>query len=102
MPKNKIVDVGGVRYTVRGLTFEELVKLGSAGTEEKGSKVVVAEVLSRCLIKPRLGREQIARLDDGTLVALVTGVLDIARSGMMDMGFAPMPPGKGPPRDMIV
>lgn len=102
MPKNKIIDVGGTRYTVRGLTFEELVKLGSSGAEEKESKAVVAEVLSRCLIEPRLERDEITRLDEKTLVALVTEVLDIAKSGMMDMGFVPMPPDKGPPRDMVV
>ena len=102
MPRNKVVDVGGIRYTVRGLTFEELVKLGSASTEEKESKAVVAEVLSRCLIEPRLRREQITGLDDGTLVALVAEVLDIARSNMEGMGFVAMPPDKGPPRDMVV
>jgi hypothetical protein len=99
MPRNKVVDVGGTKYTVRGLTFEELVKLGSANAEEKESKVVVAEVLSRCLIEPKLKNEQITRLDDKTLVALVSESLDI-NSGMMEMGFVPMPQDKGPP-DMI-
>ena len=101
MPKNKIVDVGGTRYRVRGLTFEELVRLGSAGAEEKGSKAVVAEVLSRCLLEPRLESEQIIRLPDKTLVVLVTEVLDIAKSSLEGMGFVSMPSDKGPPRDMI-
>jgi len=92
MPKNKIVDVGGTRYTVRGLTFEELVKLGSANAEEKESQMVVAEVLSRCLIDPRLGHEQITSLDDKTLVALVAEVLDIAKSNLEGMRFVAMPP----------
>jgi hypothetical protein len=92
MPKNKIVDVGGTRYTVRGLTFEELVKLGSANAEEKESRMVVAEVLSRCLIDPRLGHEQITSLDDKTLVALVAEVLDIAKSNLEGMRFVAMPP----------
>ena len=92
MPKNKIVDVGGTRYTVRGLTFEELVKLGSANAEEKESGMVVAEVLSRCLIDPRLGHEQITSLDDKTLVALVAEVLDIAKSNLEGMHFVAMPP----------
>jgi hypothetical protein len=101
MPKNKIVDVGGTRYTVRGLTFEELVKLGSASTEEKESKAVVAEVLSRCLIEPHLKNEDIRKLDEKTLVALVSEVLDLAKGSLEGMGFVAMPPDKGPPRDMI-
>ena len=91
MPKNKIVDVGGTRYTVRGLTFEELVKLGSANAEEKESRMVIAEVLSRCLIDPRLGHEQITSLDDKTLIALVAEVLDIAKSNLEGMRFVAMP-----------
>jgi hypothetical protein len=102
MPKNKVVDVGGTRYMVRGLTFEELVKLGSASTEEKESRAVVSEVLSRCLIDPRLRHEDITRLDDKTLVALVIEVLDIAKNGLEDMGFVSMPPDRGLLRDMIV
>jgi len=86
---------------VRGLTFEELVKLGSASTEEKESRAVVAEVLSRCLIDPRLRHEQITSLDDKTLVALVAEVLDIAKSNLEGMRFVAMPPDRGPPRDMI-
>ena len=101
MPKNKVVDVGGTRYTVRGLAFEELVKLGSANAEEKESRMVVTEVLSRCLIDPRLGHEQITSLDDKTLVALVAEVLDIAKSNLEGMRFVAMPPDRGPPRDMI-
>jgi hypothetical protein len=90
MPKNKIVNVGGTRYTMRGLTFEELVKLGSGNAEEKEIKTVVAEVLSHCLIEPKLKHEQITRLDDKTLITLVSEVLDIAKSGI-ELGFVPMP-----------
>jgi hypothetical protein len=91
MPKKKSVDVRGTRYTVRGLTFEELVKLGSTGAKEKESKAVVAEVLSRCLIEPKLGHDQIANLSNKRLVALVSEVLDITKSGMTDRGLVPMP-----------
>lgn len=76
---------------MRGLTFEELVRLGSASAEEKASKAVVAEVLSRCLIAPRLEREQITRLDDRTLVALVAEALDIARGNLENTGLVAMP-----------
>ena len=71
MSRNKVVEVGGKRYTVRGITFEEFVKLGSMGSESKESKAVVAEVLQRCLIEPKLKSEQITGLDDKTLVTLV-------------------------------
>jgi hypothetical protein len=101
MPKNKVVDIGDTRYKVRGLTFEELVKLGSSNAEEKESKAIVAEVLSCCLIEPKLKHEQITRLDEKTLITLVSEVLDIAKDRMMEMGFVPMPLDKGPPRDMI-
>ena len=101
MPRNKVVDVGGTRYTVRGLTFEELVVLGSADAESKESREVVAEVLSQCLIDPKLRPDEIAALDDKTLVSLVMEVLDIAKGSLSEMGFVPMPPDKGPPRGMI-
>ena len=92
MSKNKVVDIGGTRYTVRGLTFEELVKLGSTNTEEKESKAIVAEVLQRCLIDPMLKFDQIKHLDDKTLVTLLTEVLDIAKIGLEGVGFVAMPP----------
>jgi hypothetical protein len=101
MPRNKIVDLGGARFTVRGLTFEELVKLGSANAEARESKEVVAEVLSQCLVEPKLKQDQITTLDEKTLIGLISEVLDIARGNMEDMGFVPMPQDKGPPRDMI-
>jgi len=101
MSKKKTVEISGARYVVRGLTFDELVKLGSADVDGKESRTVVAEVLGRCLVEPKLRNEDIVRLDDKTLVTLVAEVLDIAKSGMMEMGFVPMPPDKGPPRDMI-
>ncbi len=101
MPRNKIVDVGGSRFTVRGLTFEELVKLGSANAEGRESKEVVTEVLSQCLVDPKLKRDQITTLDDKTLVALVSEVLDIARGNMEEMGFVSMSLDRGSPRDMI-
>jgi hypothetical protein len=66
----KIVEVGGERYTVRRLTFEELVKLGSASSEDKEDRMVVAEVLHVCLLEPRLRLDQIAGLDDRSLVTL--------------------------------
>jgi hypothetical protein len=88
MPKNKIVNIGGTKYMVRELTFEELVKLGSENAEVKESKTVVAEVLSRCLIEPKLKHEQITHLPDKALVTLVSEVLDIALA-------------LGPPRDLI-
>jgi hypothetical protein len=47
MPRNKVVDVGSSRFTVRGLTFEELVELGSTNIEGRESKDVVVEVLSQ-------------------------------------------------------
>jgi hypothetical protein len=102
MPRNKMIDVRGARFTVRGLTFEELVKLGSANAEARESKDVVAEVLSQCLVEPKLKQDQITALDDKTLVALLGEVLNIARGNMEGMGFVSMPPDKGPPRDMIV
>ncbi len=102
MPRNKVVDVGGTRYTVRGLTFEELVILGSTDAESRESREVVAEVLSQCLIEPKLKLEEIAALEDKVLASLVMEVLDIARGNLSEMGLVPMPPDKGPPRDWIV
>jgi hypothetical protein len=52
-------------------------------------------------VEPKLKRDQITTLDDKTLIALVSEVLDIARGNMEDIGFVPMPQDKGPPRDMI-
>jgi hypothetical protein len=101
MPRYKVVDVCDARYMVRGLTFEELVELGSANADSRESKDVVAEVLSQCLVDPQLKRAQITALDDKTLVALVTEVLDIAKGNLEDMGFVAIPQDKGPPRDMI-
>ena len=101
MTRNKIVNGGGSRFTVRGLTFEELVKLGSANAESRESKEVVTEVLSQCLVDPKLKRDQITTLDDKTLVALVSEVLDIARGNMEKMGFVSMSLDRGSPRDMI-
>ena len=91
----------GTKYTVRGLTFEELVMLGSADAESKESKEIVAEVLSQCLIEPKLRRDQIAALDDKILASLVMEVLDIAKSSLSEMGFVPVPPDKGPPSSWI-
>jgi hypothetical protein len=92
MSKNKVVDVGDTRYTVRGLTFEELVELGSTNIEEKESKTIVAEVLQRCLIDPMLKFDQIKHLNDKTRVTLLTEVLDIAKIGLEEVGFVAMPP----------
>jgi HEAT repeat protein len=72
MPRNKIIDVGSSRFTVRGLAFEELVNLGSANAEGRESKDVVTEVLSQCLVDPKLKRDQITALDYKTLAALVS------------------------------
>jgi hypothetical protein len=90
MSKNKVVEVGGTRYTIRGLTFEEFVTLGSMGSESKDSKEIVAEVLQRCLIEPKLKSEQITGLDDKTLFTLVTIALDIAKSGLEGIGIVSM------------
>ncbi len=100
MTRNKVVEVGGETYRVRGITFEELVRLGSAGSEGKEGKAVVAEVLQRCLVEPRLRFDQITRLDDRTLVTLVTVVLDTAKSSLGSMGFASVPPDRGPHGEM--
>jgi hypothetical protein len=91
MSRNKVVEVGGKRYTVRGITFEEFVKLGSMGSESKDSKEIVAEVIQRCLIEPKLKSEQITGLDDKTLFTLVTIALDIAKSGREGIGVVSMP-----------
>ncbi len=91
MSRNKVVEVGGKRYTVRGITFEEFVKLGSMGSESKDSKEIVAEVIQRCLIEPKLKSEQITGLDNKTLVILVTIALDIAKSGLEGIGVVSMP-----------
>ena len=100
MSRNKVVDVGGTRYTVRGLTFEEFVMLGSIGSESKDNKEIVAEVLQRCLIEPKLKSEQITGLDDKTLVTLVTIALDIAKSGLEGIGVVSMP-DTPPLRDLL-
>ena len=91
MSRNKVVEVGGKRYKVRGITFEEFVKLGSMGSESKDSKEIVAEVIQRCLIEPKLKSEQITGLDDKTLFTLVTIALDIAKSGLEGIGVVSMP-----------
>ncbi len=93
--RNKVVKIGEARYKVRDLTFDELVKLGSTGSDEKDSRTVVAEVLQKCLIEPKLKFDQITHLDDITLMTLVTVVLDIARSGLEGMVFITMPPTGG-------
>ncbi len=98
MPRNKIVKVGGSRFTVRGLTFEELVKLGSVNAESRESKDIVAEVLSQCILKPKLKRDQITALDDKTLVSLISEVLTIARGNLENIGFIAMPHDKGSPK----
>ncbi len=94
--RNKVVEIGGAKYKVRGLMFDELVKLGSTGSDEKESRTVVAEVLQRCLVEPKLKFDQITHLDDNTLVTLVTIVLDIARNGLEGMGFVSVPPDRCP------
>ena len=101
MPRSRVVEVGGSRFTVRGLTFEELVMLGSVNAENKESKEIVAEVLSQCLVRPKLERNQISELDEKTLVSLVSGALTQARGNLENMDFVTMPQDKGPPRDMI-
>jgi hypothetical protein len=102
MPRNKVVDVGSSRFTVRGLTFEELVELGSTNVEGRESKDVVVEVLSQCLVDPKLQRDQITALDDKTLVALVSEVLVIAGSNVEKIGFVSKPPERGSQTDMIM
>jgi hypothetical protein len=96
MSRIKVVEVGGEKYIVKGLTFEELVKLGSIGSESKESKTVISEVLQRCIIEPKLKFEQIAGLDDKILMTLVTVVLNIAGSGLEGIRFVSMPPDRGP------
>ncbi len=93
--RNKVVKIGRARYTVRDLTFDELVKLSSTGSDEKDSRTVVAEVLQRCLVEPKLKFDQITHLDNNTLLMLVTVVLDTARSGLEGMRFTTMPPTGG-------
>jgi hypothetical protein len=97
MPRNKIIDVGSSRFTVRGLAFEELVNLGSANAEGRESKDVVTEVLSQCLVDPKLKRDQITALDYKTLAALVSEVLNIAWSNMEEMELVSTPPDRAPP-----
>ena len=87
MPRSRVVEVEGSRFTVRGLTFEELVRLGSVDAENKESKEIVAEVLSQCLVRPRLERSQISELDEKTLVSLVNGALTQAKGNLENMGF---------------
>ena len=101
MPRNKIVDVGGSRFTVRGLTFEELVRLGSVNAESRESKDVVAEVLSQCIVNPKLGRNQITALDNKTLVSLISEALTVDKGNLEKIGFVSLPQDKGPPKDMI-
>lgn len=91
MSRNKVVEVGGKRYTVRGITFEEFVKLGSIGSESKDSKAVVVEVLQNCLIEPKLKSKQITGLDNKTLVTLVAIALDFAKSGLEGIRVVSMP-----------
>ena len=79
MRRNKVVEMGDFRFKLRGLTFEELVKLGSANNEAWESKDVVAEVLSQCIMEPMLKIDQIVALEDKTLVTLMYEVLDIPR-----------------------
>jgi hypothetical protein len=101
MARNKIVEIGGEKYIVRGITFEEFVRLGSSASEGKEGKAVIAELLQRCLVEPKLKFNQITMLDDKTLVTLVTIVLDTAKSRLDGIGFVSMPPDRGLPRDMI-
>ena len=101
MPRNKIIDVGSSRFTVRGLAFEELVNLVSANAEGRESKDEVTEVLSQCLVDPKLKRDQITALDYKTLAALVSEVLNIAWSNMEEMELVSTPPDRAPPKDTM-
>ncbi|MGD0802685.1 MAG: hypothetical protein ABSA11_01260 [Candidatus Bathyarchaeia archaeon] len=98
---NKVVYTTGSRYNVRGLTFGELVKIGSANTESREIRNVMVDILSQCFVDPKLRRNQISVLDDQTLNTLVNEVLEVTRSNLDNMGFIPPHMDKGSLRDMI-
>jgi hypothetical protein len=85
----KVVYTTGSRYTVRGLTFEELVKIDSANTESREIRDVMVDILPQCFVDPKLRRNQISVLDDQTLNTLVNEVLEVTRSNLDNMGFIP-------------
>ncbi len=100
MARSKVVRAGGKRYRVRGLTFEELIMLGSMSAKRLESKQVVTEVLSECLITPKLTRNQIVSLSDSVLARLAVYVLELA-SVSARMASYPYPRTESPRRGWI-
>jgi len=86
----KLVNVNGVRYLVRGISFEELVKLGSNNVDSKRSREVVVELVTQCLIEPRLTWKQVKSLPNGTLSPLISILLDFNKGNSRRMNYSPI------------
>ena len=89
MARNKVITANGVKFTVRDLTFEELVNLGEKDITNKDMRDVVNEVISRCLISPPPKKINVATLDQPTVIKLTTEVLRLTRGNIKKSEFIP-------------
>jgi hypothetical protein len=78
MAVSKTLDLEGVRYTVRGLIFEELIQLGRRGIEGKDDQTIVKEIAQCCLVDPKLNSKGINCLNGTTLSHLAHAILKLS------------------------
>ena len=74
MTESKTLEIEGMRYTIRGLIFEELVQLGQSGLEGKDGQTVVKEIAQCCLVAPKASLND-NRLNDEVLTKIAREVL---------------------------
>lgn len=78
MTESRTLEIEGVRYTVRGLIFEELVHLGQGGIEGKAEQMVIKEITQCCLVAPKKNSSEINCMGDEVLTQLARAVLKMA------------------------
>ena len=78
MTESRTLEIEGVRYTVRGLIFEELVHLGQEGIEGKNEQTVIKEITQCCLVAPKKNSCEIDLMGGEVLTQLARAVLKMA------------------------
>jgi hypothetical protein len=78
MTESRTLEIEGVRYTVRGLIFEELVHLGQEGIAGKDEQTVIKEITQCCLVAPKKNFYEIDSMNREVLTELARAVLKMA------------------------
>jgi hypothetical protein len=78
MTQSKTLEIEGMRYTVRGLIFEELVHLGQVNIDGDSERMVITEITGCCLVAPKRNSREINCTGDKVLTQLAREVLKMS------------------------